>query len=774
MKSMKISDYFEIRKQEYVYIKITSHKSIRNFNSSNIAKAIALTYKTLTKQLKIENKRLVFETGFSIKYIIDIKHGECNFYFMIPKFFQNILLEKINEIWSKATLTIVDNIEPFSVNSDYYELGYKKLDALSLTVDKKSNEPLNSILSVMDIIKDDDRLTIVTNFKSCSQFGWIERYNEAMDKFKNKKSLDKATLSPVYIFKIVLSVALETLDTVMEVVNSILGGKKEENKESLYQQVLGVLEQQSQLSLETKKKKESTILPTQIAIISSSIDSTRRNNNLLSTCQAYRVLDGDNELRYKKVKPFTLNQTDIGTSINIFSTDEVSSFIKIPGRSLLQQFKIKYIETEETEVPIELREGTKRLGESTFKGKKQNAFLENEYNNGNLPLVLIGSQGSGKTTLMENYGYDCSNANEGLIVIDFIKNCELSDNIKRVVPKDKIIELDLASKEGIQGLGYNEIITKNNMDSFTKLKLASLQSQQVMSLIDGVSVGDPLSSRMRRFLNAAATVVFVQGYNSVKNVVECLENHIKRRNYINGLNIELRGYLEDELNTLSELDEWSKGSKATKDKEAVEPEIVGTNSSKIEHVLDRVGMLREDFKLKYMYNKSLENNINLVDVMENGKILFIKMKESDFPTKMQKNILVTYWITKIWLASQLRGINNQKPSRCNILIDEVFQSPTSMSILEYILPQSRKFGCKFIFSTQYIKQLDTIFDTLEASGSSFMLLTGSNESDFNHFKSKLENFEYDDLVNMKKFHSLNLIKYSKGYASFITALPKPI
>ena len=34
-------------------------------------------------------------------------------------------------------------------------------------------------------------------------------------------------------------------------------------------------------------------------------------------------------------------------------------------------------------------------------------------------------------------------------------------------------------------------------------------------------------------------------------------------------------------------------------------EVCGTKDSKIEYILDRINMLREDFKLKYMYNKSL-------------------------------------------------------------------------------------------------------------------------------------------------------------------------
>lgn len=771
MKSIKLSDYFKLVKPTYVYLQITPHKSIRNYNSANISKAIAHTYRAINRRIYKAQKKLFFETNYKISYVIDIKDNNAKFYFIIPDVFKNIIIEKCKEIWAKATMEIVDKIEEMEEDTDLYSLSYKKEDALSLVVDKKSNEPLNSILSVMDIMKDQDRIRVIYNFLPISQFGWLDRYNTTIEKIKEHKSIEKKQMSFDYIARSLIINIFNLFDSIVQVINDFTGGAPEWSKESLYSAILGILEQQQSLSSNTNKKKEATILNTQIAIQSQSKDLTRRENNALSVCQAYRTLDEDNELIYKKERnKINIEDYDFKIDTNTMSTDECSNFIQIPGRTLLLQHGIKHINVEENNIPEELREGTKRLGVAKFKGNKIPAFIENEYNSGNLPLVLIGSQGGGKTTYMGNYSKDCVESKEGLIVLDFIKNCELSNTIKRYVNKDKLIELDLSTEKDIQGLGYNEIEIKPSLDTFTKLKLASLQSQQIMSLIDSVSIGDPLSSRMRRFLNAAANVVFVQGYNSVKNVVECLEDFRKRKIYIDSLSLELKSNLEDEINTLLELNEWSKPNK----KEGLESEVVGTNSGKIEHILDRIGMLREDFKLKYMYNKPLKDNINLVKCMEEGKVILIKMREADFPTKMQKNLLVTYFITKIWLASQLRGMLNDKPLRCNVIIDEVFQAPTSMDILEYILPMTRKFASKFIFSTQYIKQLDKIFDTLEASGASFMMLTGSTEDDFNHFKNKLENFEYEDLRDMEKFSSLNLIKYSKGYSSFITKLPKPI
>lgn len=206
MGSLKLSDYFELRKPSYSWIKITSHKSIRNYNSSNLVKTIANTYKSINKLIHKEQKKLIINTYFSIKYIIDIVDSNSNFYFLVPKFYENIILEKIKEIWSKCTIEIVEEgIKPFSKNSIQRELFLKKDDALSLQiVDRKSNEPLSQILSVMQVMNDTDRITIIFNMMPCSQTGWRDKYNKAIAKMKRKECMDKEIVSLEYIFKITL------------------------------------------------------------------------------------------------------------------------------------------------------------------------------------------------------------------------------------------------------------------------------------------------------------------------------------------------------------------------------------------------------------------------------------------------------------------------------------------------------------------------------------------------------------------------------------------
>lgn len=780
--SIPLDKFFKLIKPQYKYLKITPDKSVRNYNTSNIAKSIKNTFKTINKRIRIEQKKLFFETNFKISYLVDIRPGKTDYYFIVPEVFLPMLQEKIREVWSKATITIEEGVEPFREDySDVYQVSYKKEDALSLNVDRKTNEPLNSILSVMEIMKENDRIAILYNFIPGSNFGWEKQYSDTIEKHKLKQPLDKQKLTFKYAFKSSLSFLLSVINTLTETLGEFVGAnmKKENNTIAFTEALATALSQNEELSVSTKKKKTASVLEAQIAVISSSEDTTRKENNAKSVCHSFSALDekGGNELQYKRCN--TLKHSNFhledyrlnGIDSNKFSCEEAGNFIQIPGRSLLKSFNLEHIKTTENPVPKELREGTKSLGDVKYRGESCKAFLEDKYNVGNYPLVIDGGQGAGKTTFICNYARDCEKANEGIIVLDFIKNCEMSEDIKdSIKDKSKIIEIDLGSQETIQGFGFNEIKINDSMTTFDKLKLASLQAQQVISLIDSVSISDPLTGRMVRFLNAAATVVFALGYNSIKNVIECLEYHEKRAFYINSLNEEMQNFLSEEINYLEELNEYSKVSKKEAD-EGMVPQVIGTYTSKIEHILDRVSSLRRDFKLKFMYDKPLNDNIDLVECMENNKIVFIKMREGDFPTKQIKNILVTYWISKIWLASQLRGMISEKPGRCNVIVDELFQAPTSFELMEYVLPQSRKFGTKFVISTQYLGQLDKILEALEVSNSTFMFLRGTLEKDFEHFKSKFDNFEFDDLKEMKEFHSLNLIYYSKGYSSFISKLP---
>lgn len=773
--SMPLDKYFKIIKPTYIYLKVIPHKSNRNNSSSNLAKTIASIFKTTKERIEKIEKRYIYKTNWKCAYMIDLKKTNINdvsFYFIVPSHYKNLIKDKIKQVWNKSDIEELYEIQPFERDCIKYQLTYKKEDSLSLKIDKSSNEPLNSILNVLDIMESGDRVSIIYNFNYYNQMLFENKHTKDIRLFKEHKNLDKQRNLEYYL-KSIGTIAVELVTMFLNVFADLFSSEKSIQRDlSFLEAVTDIINQnKSSLSAATNNKTNKPVLKTQIAVLSESTSKNRKLTNALSVCQSYRNLEEDNSLIYKPLKS-NFNITDrfiSNAKKNIIGVDECQNFLQSPGRELLNTYNIKHTKVIENPLPLELMNGTKYLGQVKYKESQYDAFLEDEYNIGNLPLIQIGAQGGGKTTFMANYAKCCNKVNEGVIVIDFIKNCELSNAIKTVVNKSDLIELDLSLEDNLQGLGYNEIEINDNMSNYDKLKYANLQTQQLMNFIDSIGCGDELTRRMRRFLSAAATVVFVQKCNSIKNVIECLEDHTKRVEYIKNLEDDIKQYLEDDIKSLNELNEYSK---PTKDNSVVE--IIGTKESKIEHILDRVAILREDFKLKYMYNKNLDNNINLVKAMDDGKVVLIKIKQSEFQGKVAKNVLVTYWLTKVWLASQLRGAKSEKPLRCNLIIDEIWQAPTSLNLLEYILPQSRKFGCKFILSTQYTEQLDRIFSTLDASGASYMMFKGCLEKDFNYFKNKIDNFEYEDLKEMPQWHSMNLIYYSKGYSSFISHLPNPI
>ena len=91
MNSIKISEYFEIVKPKYVYCKLIPLKSLRNYNSDKIIKAIATLYKTLDKRINYINKKYFFTVPCKVSYFIYLEHGSAEFYFVIPKDYFGLL-----------------------------------------------------------------------------------------------------------------------------------------------------------------------------------------------------------------------------------------------------------------------------------------------------------------------------------------------------------------------------------------------------------------------------------------------------------------------------------------------------------------------------------------------------------------------------------------------------------------------------------------------------------------------------------------------------------
>ena len=523
----------------------------------------------------------------------------------------------------------------------------------------------------------------------------------------------------------------------------------------------------------TIRKAKNNICKSQVIILSKSDKKEREKQLSLSACNSFDEISEDNKLVGKKInKKINIYSTIINdVTVNMTSEDECNNFIALPGASLLNQYKnIEHKQTKENPVPEELRNGIINLGEVKYKDNKECGYLSNDKILQSLPLAIMGGSRSGKSTFSINMCKNIIDEGEGLIVIDFIKNTELAEQIKSITPVDRLIEIDLSNPKNVQSLAYNEIKIKEGMSKDEILKIARMQANYVLQLVNIINNDDKqLAPKMRKYLGAAARVAFCSPGTSMKDILKILQSHIVRHHFIDKLSDELKIDLEDSIIALEELDDYSK---VTKDNPI--PTICGTKDNKIEGIIERIDLLRENLIIDSMLSKDPKDNVDFVKAMEEGKVVLIRMRDIDFDDDISIDILTTFFIQKIWIATKIRGTMHEHPGRCTVLIDEVFQSPTSQKLLTKQFVQSAKFGLKYVLTLHYMDQLSKEAQSaLKNSNASYMLISGVDKKAFEALEEEFNIHGYclDDLLNLKQYHSLNLIKSKDGYESFITKLP---
>ena len=780
-KIMSVPEFIQLVKPKYVTLQIAPSVSNRNYDTELIALTIAnmyrLPYQRLQKDIKKSGLKITYQLPEKASFVISITPDDCTFFLVVPERYAKLFTEKCCEVWKRATVKQVDHAP--EIEGSKYELFYSKEDALSLKYNKKTNEPLSNILSVKDIMEKGDKLDILYNFIPTSQARWKGIYNQTMKKIESDIPVDKEKFSLSFLDQVSFDWIYKVYRFCFDISNDLLDdGKKAYGVQS--EVAATSIDKVSNLSKITHKKESATVIDTQIVVCSKSEDKIREHNNALAVVEGYQTLTQDNSLKYKKLNDKTrINVVDYKFNqvyTNKMSTAECNNFIQAPGRDLIEKHKIKTkVDVLENQIPEELQQGNIELGTSTYNNKDFNAYLPTDYNPANLALMLLAPQGAGKTNFIANLCRCANKVHESNIVIDYVKNCELSNAIKSAVNPKDVIELDLTKKECFQAFAFNEVQYEGD-DEFTRFETANMKAEQTLALINSMNKdGLPLTGNMRRVLNSAANIVYLHNGTGVGDVIRCLEKHKYRHELIDYVrkNLSEDGikYFEDMIEALEDIDKIEVETDR-KTKEVIRREIVGTKRNEIDGILDRVSLLKENIYCKYMFNMSAENNIDFVKAMEEGKTILIKMPESKFNNTMVKNVLTTFFTSKIMLATKLRGGLHDKPSRCNVIYDEIYQAPTAMGVIKDILSQLRKFGTKIIISAHHLDQLTTeLKKEVKGSGASYMLLQGCDKKVFDELEAEMKPFELDDLLHLKQYHSLNLIRTKEGYQKFITHLP---
>lgn len=735
LKSIPIAKYFEIQSQEYVYLKLIPSKSIRNNRTYSILDLVNKMYLNINKLIKIEDNKLIIRTQLKASYYIHITKEKINFYFIVPKLFYSKFRVKFKEIWKSVEIKEVNSIP--IITGSQYQLIYKNKDFLSTSTDMRNNDLLSANLSAVELLQDGEEAGILYNFlptseKQCNYF------KSTCQKFIREYKNTNVKYTSNAISNLIIKILSYSIDFINSTLNFLFDVKQVDKQINF-----------NKLSNNTNKKATSDICKTQI-ILSSKAKTTNREKSIIDTISnSYSVIEDDNKFICKKIKH---NIRNLNTSIY-----ECGNFIALPGADIIQQFpQINHNRVYNKDFPKCLATGDILIGNSI---KNMPVYYSTDKEISRLGRVLIGGMGCGKTHYMQNLAKSIIAKGDGLVVLDIIRDCNLAESIKQVTPKDRLIEIDCSNHTQLQGFCYNELIC-NSSDKYRKLAKCMEKGTQLHILLNTINSDTKLTPRMLRYFYAACTVVFYKNINaSFKEIIEVLLYPDTRKNILERLTENEKKLLSDEIKDLCDLNKVNKNG------------TIENYDSKIDGIIDRISMLKTNLYTKLAYNTQGNNNIDFVKALDQNKVIIIKAREEDFTNRNIRDLIATFYLSKVWLSKQIKS-----DTRTEIFIDEINLFPVAQVILQDILTECRKYSLIPTISLHFLDQCSKkCKNAILSSGCNFLLLAGADVKCFIELKELFnkEGYTETDLLELKRYHALCLIRNEDNvYSAFVVKLPK--
>ncbi len=748
-------NFIEIKKDDYVILQIIPTKSNKNNKTDSIASLVNSMH---SKMFTIRNRKLNIKVPLKASYYIHITKSEVTFYFIIPKSSISRFKSKLSEVWKNVEIKEIEKL-PINLNKcTKYQLFYKMNDALSLNVDKRNNSLLNANMSVLEILESNESAGIFYNFIPTSEressyfrsryyIDIINRYKNGENLKKNKNIIDLGVITIKILFEIV-----------EDVISNILNSNKDDNV---------VIPISKRISSSTERKSSSDICKTQTLVVSKSTNKDREEEIAISTCNTFNTIgeDEDNQFIYKKFKGVINIRKPrlLDVKENMTSVEECSNFLALPGADLINQYKnISHNKILEIKIPECLENGEIRIGTVKCKDKYQEAYYSMDEQIKRMSRVLLGSQGAGKDYYMCNLAKDIIKAGRGLIVIDYIDKCQLANNIKSITPTNRLLEIDCTNINQIQAFAYNELKFNESDSVESKIAIAMQNAEQLQVLLDSINDNNSqLTPRMLRYLYAASTVVYYKNINSsFKDVIDILTNPKKRMKLINELNKQEKEFLLDEIDDIKDLN-----------KKIDKNGNIENYDTKVDGIIDRISWLKTNMYTKFAFSKDSRNNIDFVDAINKNKVILIKIPEKQFKSKMIRNVLATFFLSKVWLAKQ----EGATEAYTELFINEIHQSYNCQLLLENILVEHRKFNLIPTLAMHYLSQCtEKCKKSILGSGASFLLLSGCDPQAYKDLSLQFDRYGYEDssITELERYHALCLIKNEdKGYSAFVAKLP---
>ncbi|UYZ39093.1 hypothetical protein OD350_28895 (plasmid) [Clostridium beijerinckii] len=766
--------------------KIKPDFTIDNSNNDSLIHSLSTMYKSPRERLSI--RELKYYPQQKVYFDIIFRHRRVNFYCSIPNDYADLVVGKMKTIWNRSEVsrTEISNINSFNKNKTCLcEMVLKDFNFKSLSTAKNNLYPLTNMMGITKLLRDSEQVRINIAIEPINRQNWFDVAKDEFKSYKEGRIINNEMGTKEKIVKagfmgaeIGLELYLEFKMLLFESIMGIVMPEKKKEKQIFEIKIdsIETIKKQNEmngLTPNTIYKMTAESFRTKITIMSESIDLRRANMNMLSVANNYKDLNEDNELilrsltktEQERLFDRIINFNVMTNNKCVLSDKELAKLIQLPQKELQNEYKIESIDTREVTIPKQLQGGKVRIGIANKQGRDITATWSIDKNIMALAKLFVGCQNAGKTTAIKRTVKECFKAGYSNIVIDYIENCDTAKEIAEVIPEEDKIVLELGNKDYIPAMAYNEVskLINEDIDPWDRIRLANLIAEQVEYLINSVtdsSTGE-LTAPMLRYLHAASIITFIKPGAKINDIFTILRRWDKRNEAIRYAKYSSCFEKEDDIFfDLEELHERDKEGK-----------IIGTREHLISGILNRIIILQKNPYIKAMLTSDINENEDLEKYIEEGKSIFILIPQTKFPNQVVRDILTTFFISRLWLTVQLR--NNNKDARlCNVIFDEVHQVPTTARFLSNHVTEFRRHRLGLILSCHFLKQLKDLLISLKSSGTSYILIAGTEKENLEALKQEIDPFTVEEGLKLKPYTSLNIVNYGNQYAKFITQLPK--
>jgi hypothetical protein len=754
---------------EFVTLKVTPERNIRNYNNEIIFDALSDLYEPLSKRLgrqKFLSLKLHYKPLPRIYYDILYKPDEVTFYFTVPKEWENLFKQKIDRAWEHSAIEVVQELPKFNIEKTIAaEMTYLRNSVFSMKTDKDDNDPLNDQLTIVDYMKEGDRLRVNLCMEPTSLKDWFDQCDDAYNQIKKgqmpRKPYELLSNKKELFWRTVEVIIRELADVVLGIFDDS-GTEYTAPKDPM----LEMLMSKGHLSPSTNHKMGSHSFITTIHVLSESDDEQRRDTNLRTVCNSYKSLKQDNELVRQEITGGVLGKRlrDIferrriwSPSPNIMSNKECGKLVQLPTAGLQERYPIPNISTREFEIPSILFDSSKGYPFAYYTYKCKESLVHIPYNDPDelcLPTVAIAGMGQGKTKGMAaNTALELFLNGFSVIAVDVAKG-EMMNEILSVLPKDKldkVVYLDFSNKDYPIPLDWCEVRLYNQRTAMQRL------TSELAYFLK--STADPAGDRTRMYLELAAKTVFSVPGTTIFDIPMVLKSKEHRHKLLAkiddpGVKAEWMDY-----ETLSDIQQ----------REFYRP------------VLFRLNTIMGDQALKNILcqpSKTDENNeplINFRKWMDEGYLVLIKAKKTAFG-EQGLNDLMAFITAKVWLAALTRD-EDQEYRPCAYILDEPQQYLSgSANHFEQMFTESRKWRLKLFFlfhSWVQLKQSDKDLARLLKSALCHWHIYSTSEEELKEMKAYIKPYDIDEALAVKKHWAINHLRIGGDYCTFIARMLPP-